>query len=392
MRTLLLFTFSLFCLVAVAQPPTCTPPWQVTVTSANNASVLCEGSELTLSGTFAATTSSTLGYSAVWYKEGMTPSGYITLPSNGAVPSYSLPHLRVEDGGFYILRVEYGTSGNSACYKEDSVFVNVVKAPEAQILAPVSGSNFYFTNSATLDLVAQAPLSGETGKWSIVGSGVISSNTTSTVSISTGNFTDTNVVTWTVADNWKVCPESVFELRVIRIARPHANAGPDLLRTLGQAGPLTFTGNLPNYSLQETPSWRSLSPSASLQEMGSIATVTVPTTGTYRFVYTIFSPILNISDSDTMAIIVTAPLGLDETNNDLTKVHVFYAKVQESIVIRSTFTGLGSLLTTNGTLAKEFQLTGNETYVHTATLPRGLYLLYIQTNDGQRICKKVALD
>jgi hypothetical protein len=119
----------------------CTKPTSVTITTPATISI-CEGTALTLSGSAVVNgTSQNGGFTYSWIKAtpGMTvivPPTTIAITSNAntPIPSFMLNSTVIADAGTYVLRVEDGNAGNSACYTEASVFVTVDPAVTTPII------------------------------------------------------------------------------------------------------------------------------------------------------------------------------------------------------------------------------------------------------------------
>lgn len=391
---LLTFLLGLFSLTIWAQAPACVPPWQVHVSA--KSSLVCEGSSAGADAIFTTSLSSASNYWAVWYKSGTEPksSDYVALFSNGAIPTFHLENIKREDSGYYVLRVEYGKEGNPACYKEDSAKIRVVKNPEAMIFRPVANGGAYHTSFDIVGLQAPPPKTGEQGVWSLSGgNATFLSRADSSISrVQLSTFNSSALVRWTVTSEASICPPAVAELTILRVPLTVANAGPDQTIPLSEALQrlVTLQGNTP--FTWETVSWKGLSPSYAVDGNQSVLNVFFSKAGRYPFVYTISNPEANASSSDTIYITIAEPLAIEEGNSDLSKAQVFYEKSQESIVLRSFPVGEGRILNMHGTLLKEFTTSSDELRLRVDALPKGIYLLQVQGNEGQKLIRKILID
>jgi gliding motility-associated-like protein len=133
----------------------CAPPTALSV-SPSTTTTICQGANQTITGSYTLG-SPTNGYNFVWYK-GVAPGS----PSYTPIASYAnftITGAVAGDAGTYTLRIEDGTAGNSACYREASVTI-VVTAP---ITTPsVIANNQIICNGSTPATLTQttAPVGG----------------------------------------------------------------------------------------------------------------------------------------------------------------------------------------------------------------------------------------
>ncbi|MGN6647482.1 MAG: gliding motility-associated C-terminal domain-containing protein, partial [Cytophaga sp.] len=121
--------------------PPCSKPTAVTITvPAATPTTICEGTAQTLTGSStvpAAPQNTNFTYS--WIKTVGTGSGVLVAPTaltnpgsypgTIAIPSYAGITGLIADAGTYVLRVEDGNTGNSSCYTEATVVINVSPTP-----------------------------------------------------------------------------------------------------------------------------------------------------------------------------------------------------------------------------------------------------------------------
>jgi len=172
----------------------CTKPTVVTITTPVTSPItICQGTALTLSGSVIvanAPANGTFTYS--WIK--IAPVGLIivapttiNIPANTstAIPSYTGITGAVTDAGIYALRVEDGDIGNSGCYTEATVVINVNPLPTITgTLTVCNGSTTQLTGSGTGDTTAP---------WT---SATTSVATVSTTGVVTGVSPGTSVITY----------------------------------------------------------------------------------------------------------------------------------------------------------------------------------------------------
>ena len=96
--------------------------------------VVCEGADFTLSGSTSVTgISQNGGFTYSWIKVLPTPLSVFVPPTTisivpnttTTIPGYIKNSASLADAGTYVLRVEDGNVGNSACYTEASIVVNI---------------------------------------------------------------------------------------------------------------------------------------------------------------------------------------------------------------------------------------------------------------------------
>ena len=125
--------------VTLTESCPCAPPTSVSLTPATT-STYCQGSPLTIVGTANISgLTPTSGYVYTWYK------GTTVLSSSATYADLAFTSLVPTDAATYKLRVEDGTAGNSACYKEASVAIVV----NATTLPGVVAANQTICNGGT---------------------------------------------------------------------------------------------------------------------------------------------------------------------------------------------------------------------------------------------------
>ncbi|MGN6644880.1 MAG: hypothetical protein ACTHJT_00010, partial [Cytophaga sp.] len=120
---------------STVQCPKCSKPTAVTITvPAATPTTICQGTAQTLTGSATVTAASLNGgFTYSWIKTLPAPSTVkvtpttVTIPANTAtpMPSYTGITGALADAGTYVLRVEDGNTGNSSCYTEATVVINV---------------------------------------------------------------------------------------------------------------------------------------------------------------------------------------------------------------------------------------------------------------------------
>ncbi|MGN6647511.1 MAG: hypothetical protein ACTHJT_13400, partial [Cytophaga sp.] len=114
----------------------CTKPTIVTISSPTTGTTICEGTAQAIAGT--ATVSAVpqnTSFTYSWIKTAGTGSGVKvaptavttpgTFPNSLTIPNYTGITGLTTDAGTYVLRVEDGNTGNSACYTEATVIINI---------------------------------------------------------------------------------------------------------------------------------------------------------------------------------------------------------------------------------------------------------------------------
>lgn len=119
------------------QCPPCNKPQEVAISNTDPVSQ-CNGTNLDLEGGFTdggnTIDNSTGDMQYVWYKKGTTPTASAYSAVTGTTAgTKNIASLTQADSAIWYLRVEDGTSGNKACYTEDSVMVRVNPLPTATI-------------------------------------------------------------------------------------------------------------------------------------------------------------------------------------------------------------------------------------------------------------------
>ncbi|MFN3402508.1 MAG: gliding motility-associated C-terminal domain-containing protein [Cytophagaceae bacterium] len=116
--------------------PPCQPPTSVSITSPSDPTTICLGSNLTIVGTanVSGLTPQLGGYYYQWFK-GTTPIG----TASTTYSNLTINNVTATDAATYKLRVEDGTAGTAACYREASVTINVQNP--AAVPAPTVTNN-----------------------------------------------------------------------------------------------------------------------------------------------------------------------------------------------------------------------------------------------------------
>ena len=173
----------------------CTKPSVVTITTpATTPFGICQGTAQTLTGSATVTAASINGgFTYSWRKILPTPVTVpvaptaVTIPANTAtaMPSYTGITGAIADAGTYVLRVEDGNTGNSACYTEGTVVINVNPTPTITgTLTVCIGSTTTLTGSGT---------AATTSPWT---SATTSVATVSNTGVVTGVSAGTSVITY----------------------------------------------------------------------------------------------------------------------------------------------------------------------------------------------------
>jgi len=181
--------------VTLTQSCPCTKPTSVVITTpATTPFGICQGTAQTLTGSATVTAASINGgFTYSWRKILPTPVTVpvaptaVTIPANTAtaMPSYTGITGAIADAGTYVLRVEDGNTGNSACYTEGTVVINVNPTPTITgTLTVCIGSTTTLTGSGT---------AATTSPWT---SATTSVATVSNTGVVTGVSAGTSVITY----------------------------------------------------------------------------------------------------------------------------------------------------------------------------------------------------
>ena len=249
--------------------PPCSKPTAVVITApATTPKDLCIGTGQTLSGTATVTAAAqNTNFTYSWIK---SPSTVLTAPTvftptigtPSAVGSNTtaIPGAAVTESGTYILRVEDGNTGNSSCYTEASVVINVNPIPTITgTLTVCVGSTTQLTGSGT---------AATTTPWVSATPAVATISNTGLV---TGVSAGTSIITYT--DN-KGCSKT---------ATVTVNALPTITGTLTACVGLTtqLTGSA---TAGTAPAWVSATPTvATVDNTGLVTGVSA---GTSLITYT----------------------------------------------------------------------------------------------------------
>jgi len=143
----------------------CAPPVSVDINPAfDKDTLVCAGSNLTLSADYELASGPLNGYTYTWIKKTGSvidtlqgPLALASSPLNGTL-TYNLSTITGADAGQYILRIEDGTAGSSACFADDTLEL-VVSLP---VVAGTIGSDETICSGSTASLIegATAPTGG----------------------------------------------------------------------------------------------------------------------------------------------------------------------------------------------------------------------------------------
>ncbi len=134
----------------------CVPPVSVDINPAfDKDTLLCAGSNLTLSASYELASGPLNGYTYTWIKKTGSvtdtlqgPLPLASSPLNGTL-TYNLNTITGSDAGLYILRVEDGTAGSSACFADDTLEL-VVSLP---VVAGTIGSDETICSGSAASLI-----------------------------------------------------------------------------------------------------------------------------------------------------------------------------------------------------------------------------------------------
>jgi hypothetical protein len=274
----------------------------------------------------------------------------------------------------------------SECAKQDTMILTVNPSPTANI----SGSSSLTTcdMATTYTLNSNTPGAGETGVWSIKGSGTLTNITATSVQVS-GLAKGTTTVIWTVSGTNGCSSSDKVTITV------GASAGKDSTVCAGDS-PFYLNGNV---SVGWSASWSiqgSVGASINGNSASASTSVTFKTEGTFNLLFSVKDPVSGCESTDTMKITAVICLGtaVANTETESTTLTVYPNPTEGTFVVSQANTHANyseiAVLTTDGRVVLHEQL-GNvqniQKTINLSGVAKGIYFIKVTKGEMSTFVK-----